>query len=108
MKVIVVLAIILNFLYIFYSVIVEFGKLKKHNSNKPCTNLYDEKCSSYLWNRLIFRHYKYCIREKCPAFSYRENGKEISSFSLWSLIQIMLKQSTALATLVLLFLKLYE
>ena len=102
-------AVILSLIHIFYTTIIEVCELRKTIPKGPaCNKLKNEKCSSYIWNNFFFQKDSFCQREKCPGFVYYENGQPIKKFSLISVLEIIIKQAPALATIVLLFLKLIE
>lgn len=108
---IIIIAVILNIISLIYSAFKEFELLKNEGRGKKCQNLRNESneeaCSSYIWRKLIFDKYSYCKREKCPGFAYIDNGKECSIFSLWTVIELILKQAPAITVIVLLIKELY-
>ena len=99
-------AIILSLVHIIYVAFLEICELRKDiPKGHACTKLKREKCSAYIWNKIYFQQKKYCVREKCPGFICYENGEPIKKLSILSVLEIIIKQMPALATLLLLFLQ---
>lgn len=84
----------------------EIGKLKKDIKGVKCKQIENEKCSSWIWRKLIFEK-KGCIREKCPGFIGIGKGETIRGVTLWSIINIIFRQFPAIATLVLMILDIF-
>lgn len=105
MNKIVIIAIIINILYLMYNFVIEIGDLRKDIEGIKCKKLEKEKCSSWIWNKLFFEK-KDCIREKCPGFVGTYRGSNIRGLSLWSVLAIFFGNYPAIATLILLFLEL--
>lgn len=99
-------AVILSFIHIIYEVFKRINELRKDiPEGCSCVKLENEKCSVYIWNKLIFQKESFCNREKCPGFTYCKNGNYIRKISIWSVLEIIIQQALALSTLVLLFLQ---
>ncbi len=102
-------AVILNIIYILYVLIIEIEQLELQiPDGVACDKLKSEECSSILWRKIIYKKFDYCNREKCPGFYYCENGERKRKISVWSFLTIFLKQTPAIATLLLLVLKVLE
>ena len=108
---IIIIAVLLNIISLIYIAFKELVQLKRAEQGKKCQNLRkesnDEVCSSHIWRKLMFDKYDYCKREECPGFAFIDNGKEYRSFSIWTVLEIILKQTPAITVIVLLLKELY-
>ncbi len=108
---IIIIAVILNIISLAYTAFKEFVLLQKAGKGKKCQNLKNESneevCTSYFWRKLIFDKHSYCKREECPGFSYVDNEKNYRIFSVWTVLEIILKQAPAITVIVLLFKELF-
>lgn len=108
-KIIVILAVILNMIYLAFQIYKEISNLEKeYPVGRSCARLKNEVCSAYLWGRVVFQKNSHCKWKKCPGFTYYENGKLQKYLSFITIIEIIINQFPAWATLVLLLLKISE